>query len=95
MLCMSSIILRATWPTILLSRENEAASNINVSQQYFAAGISEKVGSRSTLCNVWNSKNKNKDDALSFDWLWIVIAAGEGALNTVLHGEASLQGLTP
>ena len=34
---MSSIILRATWLTILLSRENEAASNINVSQQYFAA----------------------------------------------------------
>ena len=39
MLCMSSIILRATSPTILLSRENEAASNINVSQQYFAASI--------------------------------------------------------
>ena len=53
-------------PTILLSRENEPASNINVSQQYFAAGIYEKVGSRSTLCNVYYSKNKNEDDALSF-----------------------------
>ena len=36
---ISFIILRATWLTILLSRGNEAASNINVSQQYFAAGI--------------------------------------------------------
>ena len=32
-------ILRATLLTILLSRGNEAASNLNVSQQYFAAGI--------------------------------------------------------
>ena len=40
---MSSIILRATWLTILLSRENEAASIINVSQQYFAVGIFWKI----------------------------------------------------
>ena len=40
-LCYCSIIrlIRATRLTILLSRENEAASNINLSQQYFSAGI--------------------------------------------------------
>ena len=61
-------ILRATLLTILLSRGNEAASNLNVWQQYFAAGIFEKVGSRSALCDVCYGKNKNEDDALSF-WL--------------------------
>ena len=69
---MSSIILRATWLTILLSRENEAASNINVSQQYFAAVffffLKKEVGLRSRLCNFCYNKNENVDDALSF-WL--------------------------
>ena len=52
---------------MLLSRENEAASNINVSQQYFAAGFFfQKVGSRSRLCSVCYSKIENVDDALSF-----------------------------
>ena len=56
--CLSCIMLRAAWLTILLTLSEEAASNIlNKSLLFCSKYTFQKVGSRSPLCNVCYVKN--------------------------------------
>ena len=60
--CLSCIMLRAAWLTILLTLSEEAASNIlNKSLLFCSKYTFQKVGSRSPLCNVCYIKNKYED----------------------------------